>query len=148
MSEATVQRVGTPTVNLPPGPGRNPALGVGFALFRRPVVARLAKRYGPAFTLQLPVFGPTVLVTDSQLAKQLFAASTDDVGNIQPTCRASWVPDRSSRSTGPSTGAGANCSPRRSTAKHQELRADLRRGDAARSARTGRWDRSSRRWSR
>lgn len=34
--------------------------------------------------MTLPVFGPTVIVTDPALAKQLFAANTDDVGNIQP----------------------------------------------------------------
>ncbi|CAN7672308.1 cytochrome P450 [Mycolicibacterium frederiksbergense] len=83
MSEATITEV--PAVHLPPGPTAGKTLtGIGFALFRRPVVARLARRYGPAFTMKLPVFGPTVIVTDSQLAKQLFTASPDDVGNIQP----------------------------------------------------------------
>lgn len=42
------------------------------------------RRYGDVFTMTLPVFGPTVIVTDPALAKQLFAANTDDVGNIQP----------------------------------------------------------------
>ncbi|QVI28127.1 cytochrome P450 [Mycolicibacterium neoaurum] len=85
MSEATVERIDTPAIKLPPGPTFNRAvLGIGFALFRRPVVARLAGRYGSAFSMQLPVFGPTVIVTDSQLAKQLFTASPEDVGNIQP----------------------------------------------------------------
>ena len=32
----------------------------------------------------VPVFGKTVTVADPQLAKQLFTANTDDVGNIQP----------------------------------------------------------------
>lgn len=83
MSEATITEV--PAVRLPPGPTVSRALmGIGFALFRRPVVARLADKYGSAFTMALPVFGPTVIVTDSQLAKQLFTASPDDVGNIQP----------------------------------------------------------------
>ena len=36
------------------------------------------------FTLDLPVFGKTVTVADPLLAKQLFTANTDDVGNIQP----------------------------------------------------------------
>ena len=49
MSEATVERVATPAVHLPPGPTFNRALmGIGFALFRRPIVARLADRDGPA----------------------------------------------------------------------------------------------------
>lgn len=86
MSETTVTEIpATPAAHLPPGPKINRALlGIGFALFRRPVVAHLAGRYGKAFTMQLPVFGPTVFVNDSQLAKQLFSANTDDVGNIQP----------------------------------------------------------------
>ena len=36
------------------------------------------------FTLTVPVFGNMVTVADPQIAKQLFAANTDDVGNIQP----------------------------------------------------------------
>ena len=34
--------------------------------------------------MNLPVFGPTVIVANPQLAKQLFMANTEDVGNIQP----------------------------------------------------------------
>ena len=43
MSEATITEV--PAVRLPPGPTVSRALmGIGFALFRRPVVARLADK--------------------------------------------------------------------------------------------------------
>ncbi|WP_395309401.1 cytochrome P450 [Mycobacterium sp. AMU20-3851] len=86
MNEATIaERPVSPAAQLPPGPKLSSALqGAGFVLARRRVVTRLARRYGEAFTMKLPVFGPTVIVTDSQLAKQLFAANTDDVGNIQP----------------------------------------------------------------
>ncbi|MGK2881095.1 MAG: cytochrome P450 [Mycobacterium sp.] len=55
-----------------------------FMRSRRPLVERLVPRYGPAFRLQLPVVGETVMVTDAAMAKQLFTASPDDVGNIQP----------------------------------------------------------------
>ncbi|WP_155948721.1 cytochrome P450 [Mycobacterium sp. URHB0044] len=53
-------------------------------LSRPQMVDRLARRYGDVFTLNVPVFGRTVMVADPQLAKQLFVANTDDVGNIQP----------------------------------------------------------------
>jgi cytochrome P450 family 138 len=70
---------------LPPGPRLPRALmGVGFSISRRRVVAECVKRYGNVFSMEIPVFGRSVIVADAQLAKQLFMASTDDVGNIQP----------------------------------------------------------------
>jgi cytochrome P450 family 138 len=72
-------------VKLPPGP-RLPMFvqGVAYAVSRTWTVNQLVRRYGDVFTMTLPVFGPSVIVADPQLAKQLFAANTDDVGNIQP----------------------------------------------------------------
>jgi cytochrome P450 len=72
-------------VRLPPRP-RLPSflLGTAFMVSRRKTVDRIARRYGDVFRLNVPVFGPTVVVADPQLAKQLFVANTDDVGNIQP----------------------------------------------------------------
>jgi cytochrome P450 len=58
--------------------------GLGYALFRRQTIATLRARYGSAFTIRVPVFGNMVVVTDPALAKQVFTASTDDLGNIQP----------------------------------------------------------------
>lgn len=91
MSEALVVETPTPAaaapaaVNLPPKPPiPKPLLGLAFSISRRWTVAQIARRYGPAFTLNLPVFGRTVVVGDPQLAKQLFMANPDDVGNIQP----------------------------------------------------------------
>lgn len=89
MSEATI--ADTPTVSaprairVPPGP-RLPRLvqGLGFVLFRRKYTGGLVRRYGDVATMNLPVFGHMVTVADPQLAKQLFAANTDEVGNIQP----------------------------------------------------------------
>lgn len=98
MSEATITTpppvTGAPSeesvaptlpVRLPPHP-RIPRFfqGFGFSVSRKWTVARIARRYGDVFTLALPVFGRTVVVTDPMLAKQLFMANTDDVGNIQP----------------------------------------------------------------
>ncbi len=90
MTDATITSAqlgqATPSaVNLPPGP-RLPKLiqGIAYAVSRTWTVERLVRRYGDVFTMTLPVFGPSVIVADPQLAKQLFAANTDDVGNIQP----------------------------------------------------------------
>ncbi|UUO02224.1 cytochrome P450 [Mycolicibacterium novocastrense] len=91
MSEALVvdkpARAAVPpgSVNLPPKvPIPKPLLGLAFAVSRRWTVAQFARLYGPVFTMNVPVFGRTVVVGDPQLAKQMFMANTDDVGNIQP----------------------------------------------------------------
>ncbi|MBP2455423.1 cytochrome P450 [Mycolicibacterium lutetiense] len=68
----------------PPARLPKPLQALGFALARRSVIKQIARRQGDVFSLKLPIFGPTVLVADAQLAKQLFATSPDDVGNIQP----------------------------------------------------------------
>ncbi|ORA23578.1 cytochrome P450 [Mycobacterium aquaticum] len=70
---------------IPPGP-RIPVVlqGAGYALARRWMVKRISRRYGDIFTLRLPMFGRTVIVAEPQLAKQLFQANTEDVGNVQP----------------------------------------------------------------
>lgn len=75
----------TRPVRLPPTP-RVPRIlqGLGFSVSRKWTVAQIVRRYGDVFSMTLPVFGPTVMVTDPALAKQLFMANTDDVGNIQP----------------------------------------------------------------
>ncbi|WP_018603192.1 cytochrome P450 [Mycobacterium sp. 155] len=72
-------------MRIPPGP-RIPVLfqGAGYAFARRWMVKRISRRYGDIFTLRLPMFGRTVIVAEPQLAKQLFQANTEDVGNIQP----------------------------------------------------------------
>ena len=60
------------------------AQGVAYAVSRTWTYKQLARRYGDVFTMNIPVFGRTVIVADPQLAKRLFMANTDDVGNIQP----------------------------------------------------------------
>ena len=82
----SVPGVETPrAVNLPPGPRLPMVLqGVAYAVSRTWTYKQIARRYGEVFTMHLPVFGRTVIVADPQLAKQLFIANTDDVGNIQP----------------------------------------------------------------
>nr|GLK39957.1 putative cytochrome P450 138 [Rhodococcus wratislaviensis] len=77
--------VDTPSVNLPPAPRIPKALqGSAFTLSRRRTIEKFSRRYGKAFTLDLPLFGRTVVVTDPRLAKQVFTANPDAVGNIQP----------------------------------------------------------------
>ncbi|HEU4360116.1 MAG TPA: cytochrome P450 [Mycobacterium sp.] len=72
-------------VRLPPGP-RIPKVvqGVLFALSRRRVMHWLARRYGTAFTMNSPVFGPTVVVSHPDLARQVFLTSPDELGNVKP----------------------------------------------------------------
>ncbi|MFI5510151.1 cytochrome P450 [Mycobacterium sp. NPDC051804] len=68
----------TDPVRMPPAP-RIPKLlqGVGFLAAREKSVAAVAKRHGPTFTLNLPIFGPTVVVGDPALIKELFTAKPD-----------------------------------------------------------------------
>ncbi|ULE34847.1 cytochrome P450 [Mycobacterium sp. IDR2000157661] len=85
VTEVTTTQGPARPVRLPPRPRIPKALlAVAFSVSRRWTVAQFARRYGSVFTLNLPVFGPTVVVAEPQLAKQLFMANTDDVGNIQP----------------------------------------------------------------
>ena len=41
------------------------------------VVPALGRRYGSAFTINLPIFGKTVVVSDAALAKEVFSASSE-----------------------------------------------------------------------
>jgi cytochrome P450 family 138 len=80
---ASVEQV--PAINLPPTT-RLPKIlqGVCFATNRRKFVNRVMRRHGSVFTCDTTVFGRTIVVGDPQVAKQLFAANTEAVGNIQP----------------------------------------------------------------
>lgn len=85
MSEMVTAPPACTTVKLPPAPRIPKALqGLGFALSRRGMMQRLARRYGDAFTLNLPMYGRVVVVGDPQLAKQIFTTGPEDLGNIQP----------------------------------------------------------------
>lgn len=44
----------------------------------------LSRRNGDVFALNVPIYGYMVVVNDPQLAKQVFTASPEDLGNIQP----------------------------------------------------------------
>ncbi len=76
MGEAT-----TDPVRLPPGPRIPKAvMGIAFLTARHRAVAAVGKRYGSTFTLKLPIFGETVVISDPVLIKDLFTTSSDLVG--------------------------------------------------------------------
>ena len=86
MSEApTVDVLVRREPKLPPRPTTPSALlKLAFLTARRPIVDRLTRRYGRVFTVDVPVFGPTVVVSDPALTKQIFTTSPDVLYNIQP----------------------------------------------------------------
>ena len=73
MGEAT-----TDPVRLPPAP-RIPKVvqALGFVVNRDKAVAAVSRRYGSAFTLNLPIFGHAVVISDPALVKDLFTTSAD-----------------------------------------------------------------------
>lgn len=73
MGEAT-----TDPVRLPPAP-RIPKLlqGIGFVINRDRAVGAVGRRYGSEFTLNLPIFGHTVVISDPALVKDLFTTSNN-----------------------------------------------------------------------
>jgi cytochrome P450 family 138 len=75
----------TTTARLPRGPAVPKALqGAAFMAARRRTLQLLHRRYGSAFSVNLPIFGRAVIISDPTLVKQLFMTSPDDVGNVQP----------------------------------------------------------------
>ena len=76
----------TQSVRLPPGP-RVPKIvqGVAFLAAREEVVAALARRYGGAFTVNLPIFGRTVVIGNPVLVKDLFSTGIDLLGRATHT---------------------------------------------------------------
>jgi cytochrome P450 len=71
--------------HVPPGPSVPKALlGVAFMANRRRTLQLLRRRYGSAFSINLPIYGRAVVVSDPILVKQLYMSSQDDVGNVQP----------------------------------------------------------------
>ena len=68
----------TEPVRLPPGP-RIPKTvqGIAFLAATHGMFAALGRRYGSAFTVNLPVFGQAVVISDPILVKDVFSTSTD-----------------------------------------------------------------------
>lgn len=82
----TVNTAAAPAINLPPGGARRSKLtaGVLFVLSRRRMLQRMTRKYGAAFIVDVPMFGPAVIITDPELARQALLTNPDDLGNIQP----------------------------------------------------------------
>ncbi|GAA0341476.1 cytochrome P450 [Actinoallomurus spadix] len=73
------------TVTLPPGPSLpRSAQGAVVLAARSQGLRRMRARYGDAFTVNVPIFGRTVVISDPDEVKQLFTASTDLVENVRP----------------------------------------------------------------
>jgi cytochrome P450 len=68
----------TDPVRLPPGPHAPRVVqGLKFVTSRRDSVSALARKYGGEFSLDLPIFGKTMLVSDPVLVKEIFTAGPD-----------------------------------------------------------------------
>ena len=87
VAPASTETGAPPALRIPPSPPTLPKIvqGLGYAFFRRQFVARMTASYGEAFTIKVPLFGNMVVVTDPALAKQVFTASPEDLGNIKPS---------------------------------------------------------------
>jgi cytochrome P450 len=69
----TEHQASTTSVRLPPGPGLPKAVQGALALTDRRVALRVVrKRYGSAFSLNLPIFGHMVVLSDPNDIRQLF----------------------------------------------------------------------------
>lgn len=63
---------------LPPGPRLPKPVATALFVARRDVLlGRLREKHGDAFTVDLPIFGRTVVVSSPELVKQVFTASPD-----------------------------------------------------------------------
>lgn len=69
-----------------PPPVRLPKLvqGVEFALFRRRAMRNWIKRYGHVFEINVPFFGHSVVVSDPDLVRSVYAATPEQLVNVQP----------------------------------------------------------------
>ena len=75
----------TEAANLPLGPPWPSAVqGILFGIARHRIVRYYRERYGPVFSVNLPVFGRAVVLCDPTLIKELFTTSTDLVGQVEP----------------------------------------------------------------
>jgi cytochrome P450 len=68
----------TEAVRLPPGP-RIPKIvqGIAFLSVTHGLFAALARRYGSVFTINFPLFGKAVVISDPILVKDVFSTSSD-----------------------------------------------------------------------
>jgi cytochrome P450 len=73
------------TLRLPPGPSTPRLLQTVFALTRpQRGIHQARHRYGDAFTINSPVFGRAMVISDAAEIKQLFQASPEIADNLEP----------------------------------------------------------------
>ena len=107
----------TGAAHLPPGPRWPVAVqGAAYLASRRRFMQTLGKRYGTAFTVKLPFFGPTVTNSDPVLVKQFFQTRTDIVRNVEPNLDLVLGPARRLGCRTRSIAGAASCWCRRFTA--------------------------------
>ncbi|TCO59764.1 cytochrome P450 [Actinocrispum wychmicini] len=72
------------TAKLPPGPSAPRFVQLAYALtMPRRGMGQLRDRYGDAFTVNLPIFGRAVVISDPAEIKQLFQAGPDAADNLE-----------------------------------------------------------------
>ncbi|GHH84724.1 cytochrome P450 [Streptomyces sulfonofaciens] len=72
------------TVTLPPGPSAPRWVQGGYALaLPHRGMRRLRDRYGDAFTVDVPIFGRAVVISDPAEVRQLFQSGTEDFDNLE-----------------------------------------------------------------
>ncbi|RDH80103.1 cytochrome P450 [Mycolicibacterium moriokaense] len=70
-------------LRLPPGPRIPSAVqGIGFVGARIKMLAAFRRHYGPVFSINVPLIGKTVVISDPNLIKDLFTTSSDLVGVV------------------------------------------------------------------
>ncbi|NMO04678.1 cytochrome P450 [Gordonia sp. TBRC 11910] len=72
-------------VRLPPGPPLRPRNVVRFLTDRPRMLAELADRYGPTFTMTVPTFGTSVVITEPAMFNELFHIPADVAGGVEPS---------------------------------------------------------------
>jgi len=69
---------------LPAGPDAPRALqGLWILMARRKIMYRMRRRYGSAFTIDIPVFGKALVISDPAEVKQLFTTSPELADNVE-----------------------------------------------------------------
>lgn len=72
-------------LHLPPGPSMPvPLQTIAVLALRRRFFARMRERYGSTFTVHVPPFGLSVVISDPGLVRQLFTTSPAIAGNVRP----------------------------------------------------------------
>ncbi len=84
---AVAEPYGTlPANKLNPPPVRLPKLvqSIAFAFFQRQAMRNWTKWHGQIFGINVPFFGPSVVVSDPALVRSVCTASTEQLINVQP----------------------------------------------------------------